>query len=555
MPTAITVAVVLIAYTPAMHGGFIWDDDFHLTRNPCVVGPLGLKEIWTSTRAVYYPLVLTSFWILQKCVGLNPLPYHVLNVLMHGASAVLLWRVLINLKIDGAWMGALLWAVHPVMVQSVAWITELKNTQSCFFFLWSILFFLKADDSPGPMAVASKRTLNFGLSLLFFAMAISSKPSTVMLPLVLALCLWWRRGRLQWRDLAVLAPFFFISVAASGWTIWEQKFHAGAAGVEWSQSWPERLAMAGLDIWFYLGKIVWPYPLIFIYPRWKIDIAQAITYVPILLALCSLSLLWWKRNGPLRPVFFAAAYFTISLFPVLGFFNVYFFRFSFVSDHFQYLASIGPIVLIAATGSRVFTRSPRRAGATVFAIVVLGLMTITWRQESMYKDNQTLWNETIRQNPKAWIAYNNLSEPLLAQGDFIAAARQASAAIGLYPNYAPAHNNFGLALQGLRRDGEAIEEFRRAIELDPNLPQARLNLAEYLMGQNDLDGAEREYVQAIDSAPEFADAHYNYAVLLAMRRRIPEAVRECRAACALDPHDSQCQSLLRRLTESNPGPR
>ena len=140
------LALVFIAYTQVFWAGFIWDDESHLTQNPCVVGPLGLKEIWTTTQAVYYPLVLTTFWALHKFVGLNPLPYHALNVLLHAVSAILLWRVLRLLELRGAWLGAALWALHPVTVQSVAWVTELKNTQSCVFYLLSILFFLKWED-------------------------------------------------------------------------------------------------------------------------------------------------------------------------------------------------------------------------------------------------------------------------------------------------------------------------------------------------------------------------------------------------------------------------
>ena len=140
------IAFVFIAYAQVFRADFIWDDESHLTQNPCVVGPLGLKEIWTTTQAVYYPLVLTTFWALHKFVGLNPLPYHALNVLLHAVSAILLWRVLRLLQVRGAWFGAALWALHPVMVQSVAWVTELKNTQSCVFYLLSILFFLKWED-------------------------------------------------------------------------------------------------------------------------------------------------------------------------------------------------------------------------------------------------------------------------------------------------------------------------------------------------------------------------------------------------------------------------
>ena len=264
------VAFVLIAYLRVFRADYIWDDESHLTRNPCVIGPLGLKEIWTTAQAVYYPLVLTTFWTLHKFIGLNPFPYHLLNVLLHAVSAVLLWRILQLLKIRGAWLGAALWALHPVMVQSVAWITELKNTQSCVFYLLAILFFLKWNDQGGAVSrppqrrTGDRRSFVFALSLLFFLLATLSKPSVVMLPFVLALCIWWMRGKARWRDVLTLTPFALISALASAWTIWEQKFHARAIGPDWTQIFPERLIIAGKAVWFYLGKLVWPHPLIFI---------------------------------------------------------------------------------------------------------------------------------------------------------------------------------------------------------------------------------------------------------------------------------------------------
>ena len=267
------IAFVFIAYAQVFRAGFIWDDESHLTRNPCVIGPLGLKEIWTTTQAVYYPLVLTTFWALHKFVGLNPLPYHALNVLLHAVSAILLWRVLRLLEVRGAWLGAALWALHPVMVQSVAWVTELKNTQSCVFYLLSILFFLKWEDQGGAVSrspqrrTGDRRSLVFALSLLFFLLATLSKPSVVMLPFVLALCVWWMRGKIRWRDALALAPFALISVVASAWTIWEQRFHARAVGPDWVQTFLERLIVAEVawitelkntqSCLFYLLSILW----------------------------------------------------------------------------------------------------------------------------------------------------------------------------------------------------------------------------------------------------------------------------------------------------------
>src|SRR4030095_1675748 len=310
------VALVFIAYAQVFRAGFIWDDEAHLTRNPCVAGPLGLKEIWTSAQAVYYPLVLTTFWILHKFVGLNPLPYHLLNVVLHAASAILLWRALQLLQVRGAWLGAAFWALHPVMVQSVAWITELKNTQSCFFYLLSIFFFLKCEDEGGAVSrLLQRRTgdrrslLAFAFSLLFFMLATLSKPSVVMLPFVVGLCIWWIRGKIGWRDALALAPVAAISALASAWTIWEQKFHAHAVGPDWAQTLPERLIIAGRAIWFYLGKLLWPHPLIFIYPRCDVHPSQLVAYLPLVSAIAALIALWFFRATWGRALFFAGAYY------------------------------------------------------------------------------------------------------------------------------------------------------------------------------------------------------------------------------------------------------
>ncbi len=358
----ILIGIVFIAYTQVFKADFIWDDESHLTQNPCVIGPLGLKEIWTTTQAVYYPLVLTTFWALHKFVGLNPLPYHGLNVLLHALSAILLWRVLRLLQVRGAWLGAALWALHPVMVQSVAWVTELKNTQSCVFYLFSILFFLRWEDQRvsaprGPQRqIGHCPSLVFALSLLSFLLATLSKPSVVMLPFVLALCVWWMRGKVRWRDTLALAPFALISIVASAWTIWEQRFHARAVGPDWLETMPEHLIIAGKAVWFYLGKLVWPHPLIFIYPRWHVDSSNVVEYLPLLAVIAIIIAFWFVRAQWGRALFFAAAYYVISLFPVLGFFSVYFFRYSFVSDHFQYLASMGPLALIGAGIARLLAR-------------------------------------------------------------------------------------------------------------------------------------------------------------------------------------------------------
>ena len=562
------IALVFIAYAQVFNAGFIWDDETHLTQNPCIVGPLGLKEIWTSTRAVYYPLVLTTFWALHKFAGLNPAPYHILNVLIHAGSAVLLWRVLRQLQIRGAWLGAALWALHPVMVQSVAWVTELKNTQSSLLYLLAISWFLKVDTEQGTRE--GVRWWRFGWALLFFVLAIASKPSTVMLPAVLALCIWWRRGRVQWPNIVTLAPFALVSALASVWTIWEQKFHAGASGPEWAQTGPERLIIAGRAIWFYLGKLIWPHPLIFIYPRWEINSSQLIAYLPLLAALTGLLALWLARAKWGRPVFFAAAYYVISLFPVLGFFSVYFFRYSFVSDHFQYLASMGPLALAAAgivtvVGrlgelrklSRADTNALQFSGDRIATIGLKSLLLpaisgtllfmlgfLTWRQAAVYHDLVTLYTATLARNPGCWMAHYNLGIVLRDQGETDQAITHYRQAVALRPSYAEAHYNLGRLLVQKGQLNDAIAHYEKALEINPADAEAHNNLGVTLFGSGRVDDAIAHYQKAVTIQPDYADASCNLANALLSKDDLDGAIARYWACLALLPNQAEAQYNL-----------
>ena len=313
----IMVLAVILVYLPVWHAGFIWDDDIHVTANPCVVGPLGLKEIWTTNAADIYPLTLTIFGLEHALWGLAPMPFHLVNVFQHAACAALLWRVLRSLRVPGAWLGAALWALHPVQVESVAWIAEMKNTQSGLFFLLSILFFVRwikaknLDEKTGG-------NWNYALTLLFAALAMASKSSTVILPVVLCLCAWWMEGRWRWRNLARVFPFFLMSIAASAVSVWAVKSHGITIDPQWVRSWPQRIVTAGDAFWFYLGKLLWPHPLIAFYPRWVIDARHWTSYLPLLAAIIVLFVLWLKRESWLRPCFFCFCLFPVGLASVAG---------------------------------------------------------------------------------------------------------------------------------------------------------------------------------------------------------------------------------------------
>jgi len=604
------IAFVFIAYAQVFRADFIWDDESHLTRNLCVIGPLGLKEIWTTAQAVYYPLVLTTFWTLHKFVGLNPFPYHLLNVVLHAVSAVLFWRVLRLVRVRGSWLGAALWALHPVMVQSVAWITELKNTQSCVFYLLSIFFFWKWEDHGDTVLrspqrrTGDRRFLVFALSLLFFILAALSKPSVVMLPFVLALCIWWMRGKIGWRDMLALTPFALISAVASVWTIWEQKFHARAIGPDWAQAFPERLIIAGKAIWFYVAKLVWPHPLIFIYPRWEIDSSKVVAYLPLLLGIAGLVALWFVHAKWRRALFFATAYYVVSLFPVLGFFSVFFFRYSFVSDHFQYLASMGPLALAGAGIATLFAlfsetpadfvsrpyggmRSPGpiatppqrlvlASGVCGMLLLLLGFLT--WRQSTEYHNLSTLYTATLQKNPGCWMAHYNLGIVLGEQRETDQAIDHYRRAIALRPDYAEAHynlgrllveqnqlddaiahyeraaainpadaeaqNNLGVTLFGIGRADDAIAHYWKALEIRPDYAEAACNLGNALIAKGDFDGAIARYTTCLAAVPDQEEARYNLASALLRRGRTDEAIIQYQKVLEMHPESADAHANL-----------
>lgn len=548
--TALVVAVVL-AYLPVWHAGFIWDDEAHVTANPCIVGPLGLWEIWTSPAANYFPLVLTNFWVQHALWGLNPLPYHLVNVAFHAAGAVLLWRVLRRLRIPGAALGAALWALHPVQVESVAWISELKNTQALLFYLLAIRFFLIW--VAGEIA-DEKKERSYALALGCAVLAILSKPSTVMLPAVLALCGWWLAGNWSWRLVGRLVPFGVISAAAAGWTIWEQKYHSLALGAEWSQSGAERLVLSGRVVWFYLGKLLWPQPLSFIYPRWELDATSVTGYLPVLAVAAVLGALWRWPEGWRRPLFFGFAYFVVSLFPVLGFFNVYFFRYSYVADHFQHLASVGPMMLAGAGLALVWDRLAHHGWAPAARVAVGGLLLVglgvqTWQQSRTYADVTTLWRATLAANPQCWLAYNALGMESMDQGRISEAKESFERADRIKPGDHAVLTNLGNAFLKSDRVAEAIPYFERALRAKPDLAAAHNGLANALAVGQRREEAIAEYREALRLDPSLWQTHYNLARSLFQAGRSAEALPHFEAAVRFkpavpDPRDAEYRANL-----------
>ena len=544
----ILTLLVILVYTPVWKAGFVWDDNEILTANPCIVGPLGLKEIWTTSAADICPLTLSTFWVEHALWGLNPLPYHLVNVLLHGACALLLWQVLRSLRVQGAWLGAALWALHPLVVESVAWVTETKNTESGLFFLLSIFFFVRWLKAKG-LPRGDGNAWNYALTLLFAALAMASKSSTVILPVVLCLCAWWLDGRWRWRNVVRVFPTVLMAIAAGAVSIWTQRLALEriVSDPQWARTWPERLVAAGDAIWFYLSKLLWPHPLITIYPRWQIDANQWVSYLPLLTAIVMLSIFWLKRELWSRACFFALAYFLVALLPVLGLIDNSIFRLSLVFDHLQYLASIGPLALVGAglvLLSNVTIPKKRWLQTSLCGAMLLVLGMASWQRTLVYESDEALWTDTLVKNPDCWSGHNNLGNDLIRKGQLDEALVHLQKALEIYPNFLEAHNSLGEALLRKGQVDEAVAQYREALEINPRYVDAHYNLGNALLQKGQLDEAVAEFQRALEINPSSADVRNNLGNALLQKGQLDEAIAQLQKALEFNSEDADVRSNL-----------
>ena len=506
---ALIFFAVLIAYFPALDGKFLWDDNAHVTR-PELRSLSGLWRIWFEPGATqqYYPLLHSAFWVEHKLWGDAAIGYHLLNALLHAAAACLLLLILRRLKIPAAALAAAIFALHPVEVESVAWITEQKNTLSAVFYFGAMLAYLRFDEK--------RQTSIYFLALGLFVAGLWTKTVTATLPAALLVIFWWQRGRLSWgRDVRPLVPWFALGAAAGLLTAWVERKLIGAEGTAFDFTLLQRCLLAGRVIWFYLGKLFWPAHLLFIYPRWQIDPAIWWQYLFSLGAIALLSALWLVRSRSRAPLA-AFLFFVGTLFPVLGFFNVYPFVFSFVADHFQYLASVGIIVLVSATAATLCARAPEqvsRAGPAlcVAAVVVFGVLT--FRQSGSYRDPLMLYRLTLEKNSGCWMCSNNIGMVLSDSGKPQAAIPYYEHTLRIRPNLPEAHNNLGNALQQTGRAAEAVGYYHEALRLKPNYVEAHNNLGVALFSMGKMPEAKTEYEAALRINPDFDAARENLTLL------------------------------------------
>ncbi|MGA2059704.1 MAG: tetratricopeptide repeat protein [Thermoguttaceae bacterium] len=552
---AILALAVFTAYFPSLNGGFIWDDEALLTKNLLVKASAGLHRIWCTTDPTdYWPLTNTSFWIEWRLWDINSTGYHVANLVLHIAASLLIWTILRKLTIPGAFLAALIFALHPVNVESVAWIAQRKNTLSMLFFLFSILWYMKFNELARPRLAAKQFAarrppstahcvLWYGLSLAAFMLAMLSKGSAAVLPALVLGIIWWRRS-LTKQDFLRTAPFFIVAAALTLVNIWFQRSDVGE--IIRNAGFVERLLGAGVVVCFYLYKALLPIDLAFIYPQWHIEADNPQWWLPLLAVLAVTAVLWWFRKGWSRPLLFAWGFFCVSLVPVMGFTDVGFMKYSLFADHYQHIAVIG-VIALAAAGWSIWHQRARNAAhwTTAIAVATVGAFTfLTYLQNELYRDAVTLYQDTLVKNPECWIAYNNLGVELFQAGQFQAPIKYFEQALHLKPNYATARNNLGLALNKAGRFQEAIENYEQALSLQPKYAEARNNLGYALASAGRLQEAIEHYREVLRLKADYPVAHNNLAMALLQTGRFQEAIEHYEQALRLKPDYAEARNNL-----------
>ena len=546
-PWVLAIALVIhtfLAYLPALRCGYVWDDDFYVTKNPLLTAPDGLERIWFSAhhQSQYFPLVYTTLRFEHTLWGLRPAGYHFVNILFHALNALLVWAVLRKLALPGAWLAAAIWAVHPVNVESVAWITELKNTQSTLFYLLALLAWMKyADRETG------RPWRFYGLALVLQALALFSKTTACTLPAALLLVLWLRKEPIGWRRLVQVAPFLALGVAMGLISVWWEA-HLGNYGNELDYSFNglERLLIATHALWFYVTKLVWPAKLAFSYPRWEIDVRDPRQYTWLIGCVAMALFLWWRRRVLGRAPVAAVVFFVAALSPLLGFIPLYTFRYTFVADHYQYVASIGLIALFAAAvSSRVDTWQLGTTGrCALLASLLFALGALTWRQAHIYHDEESLWRDTIAKNPASWMAHTDLAGVLLESGRATEALEEAEQTLRIKPDCAEGHYNLGNVLVSVGKVDEGIGHYEQALRINPSIAAAHYRLGLALAREDRMPEAIEHWEQALRINPDYADAHSKLGVALAEQGRMPEAMQHWEQAVRVNPDDADAHNRL-----------
>lgn len=544
------VALTLVAYVPAMDAGAIWDDDIYVFGNNHIRADDGLKHFWLTIDQIdYYPVTHTSWWLERHLLwGDRTGGYHVVNIVLHALGSVLIWRVLLRLGVPGAWVVAAIFAVHPVAAGSTAWIAQRKNVMSMCWMAAAVLAYLDFDDS--------RRWRSYVAAVAAFLLAVLSKSSVVMVPIVLLLTAWWRHSRIGARDVLRAAPFFAISLVFGLISIYTQFKFTIASTDPRPEGAFSRLAASGWCVGFYWLKDLAPLRLSMIYPRWTVDPGWWPAWLPLIGLVAVLVWAWRRRAGWGRAVLFAVGYFIVIELPVLGISKMGYQRYSLVADHLQYLGLIAPIALVVAAGHRVMKR--QQAVGRVAAALVIGVSAaLTWQRASVFETPRSLWDDTLKKNPRSLSANYNMAAALQQLGELEESSRYFHVVLELNPKDAGAYYNLGINAFRRQRLDAAIDFYHRALALKPEYGEAHHNLAVAFQDKGDGDWvrhhflslkyrgndmfARRSFREAtaffqpmVQLQPENGEAHFLLGRALYMAGDKAAAARHLRQAVRLD---------------------
>lgn len=541
LQAAVILAAGWFAFSPALHGTWLWDDRLDIPNNPLLRDTAGLAKIWTEPALLYdfYPLKHTVQWVQWQLWHEHTFGYHLTNVALHLLGALLFWRVLRQLGLRLAWLGALLFAVHPVVVESVAWTAELKNTLALPPLLLAVSAFIAF--------VERGRRSDQVRAVLWFLVTMLCKTSAVMLPVVLLLYLWWKRGRLHWSGVRAVLPFFAVSLVLGLVTVWFQQHRAIGDG-EFVIGGPlARLALAGSASAFYFWKCVWPAGLVPIYPQWPIDPPSPLLFLPWLVFGAALAWLWTKRATWGRHALLGLGWFFLMLAPFSGLVTISYLHFAWVMDHMVYVPLLGLIGLAVAGLDALHTRLAMSVRPLLIAGTValgLGLALLSHRYAEIFRDEKSLWSYTVERNPQSWIAQHSLGITLATAGRLPEAIAHYEQALRARPDYPEARNSLGVALRDTGRLPEATSQLEEALRLKPTYAEAHSNLGTVLRRAGRPQEAVLHYQDALRLKPEFADAHFNLGNVLQSLNRHAEAVASYEQALRLQPNQADTHHNL-----------
>jgi len=545
---SLIIALTCIAYFPVTYAGYIWDDDDYVTENPLLFDAQGLWDIWFSIKqpSQYFPLTYTSFWFEYRVWGLHPLGYHINNVLLHAANACLIWLILKRLRVSGALAGALLFAVHPVHVESVAWVTERKNTLSTLFYLLAVLHWVRWLHACKDDRAVIRRS--WWLAMLFFVLAMFAKTTACTLAPILILLAMQARTRLATSLVLRIVPFFVAGAVMGLITIWYEHVKQGTTGETFAMSLFDRGWIASRALWFYLGKLIYPIDLAFSYTRWDVD--GRLIWWSYSLAVVGLAIGLWlsrKKLGPAPLV--AAGVFFCSLLPLIGFIPLYTFLYSFVADHYQYVASVG----VLALAGHLLTRT--RLGSVAACIVILALAGLTAYRADIYRSSESLWRDTLVKNPTSWMAYLNLGQTLAIdptrKDEAIAAFERAYA---LAPDRMETLYRLGTARFAQEKFDDAIKLFDESLAREPRFVEALLMKGRTFERQNRPDAAEVCYRQVVAQRSTYAAAWLSLGDLLERTDRPDDAIRAYESALAARRDFAEAHHALANLLRKRNNP-